>query len=65
MSPVNLLDPPPNFWHQAFADLNTRRLNYIARYWESQLFGETMDGACGPEFISRLDQLIREHPEIE
>lgn len=65
--PVNLLDPPdgPDFWRQAADVLNTARLNYISRYWRHQVFREYMDGVAHENYISRLDQLMRQHPEIE
>lgn len=65
--PVNLLDTPagPDFWRQAADILNNARLVYIARYWETQVFGETMSGVDPNYFISRLDTLMRQHPEID
>jgi hypothetical protein len=43
-----------------------KRLMYIARYWESQLFGETMGAAKDDkDFIEKLDKLMEKFPEIE
>lgn len=44
---------------------DSERLLYIARYWESQVFGETLGGLYGAAFIKALDRLMADYPQID
>lgn len=46
---------------------DTERLNYVIKYQDTQLYGETMMGepGCLIAFRIALDVLMREYPEID
>lgn len=44
---------------------NARRLDYIAKYHGSQVFGETLGDLEGEAYIKALDRLMADYPTID